>query len=105
MSSFADIIKKARKSIKSNLTEDEVTKWNSGVSDVSQRAYKYLTTEGYKKADTSLADELDKYLTDSDSIRGYLIANKNKAGHKYKYCYFGSFGIHRRIWFYLKKCV
>ena len=62
----------------SDLTEDEVSKWSNSVGDVGKRVYKYLTTEGYKKADASLIDELDKYLTDSVSIRRYLKANKSK---------------------------
>ena len=71
-------VKKANENMKSYLTEDEVTKWNNGITDVSQRAYKHLTTEGYKKADTSLAEEIDKYLSESSYISQYLKANKNR---------------------------
>ena len=62
----------------SNLTTDDVSNWSTSVRDVSQRAYNHLKTEGYKKADTELADELDKYLTEAVSVRQHLKANKSK---------------------------
>ena len=62
----------------STLTIDDVSNWSTSVGDISNRVYNYLKTDGYKKADTELAKELDKYLTDSVEIRRYLKANKSK---------------------------
>lgn len=77
-SSFVDLVKKTNANIKSNLTEDEVSKWSNSVGDIGKRAYNYLATDGYKKADTALAEEINKHIEDSHSISQYLRANKSR---------------------------
>lgn len=77
-SSFVDLVKKTNANIKSNLTEEEVSKWSNSVGDIGKRAFNYLATDGYKKADTALAEEINKHIEDSHSISQYLRANKSK---------------------------
>ena len=62
--------------VNANISDDAYKQWGNSVTDVTKRAYEYLKIEGYKQPDTSLAEELDKYLSQAADIGQYMRANK-----------------------------
>jgi N12 class adenine-specific DNA methylase len=77
-SSFGDLIKKAYSgSTPTQFTADGVNRWSTSLNSVSKKAYDYLSSDKYRKADTELANEVDKYLSDADFVLQYIRANKN----------------------------
>ena len=78
-SSFSSLVEKAYSgNVGTRLNSTQVTEWGSSVKDVIDRAYKYLSTDKYSKADSSLADEISRYASDADDVLQYLRANKSK---------------------------
>ena len=77
-SSFGDLVKKAYDGTYTNtsLTGDEVSSWINGIYGLSERAYKYLSADGYKTPDANLRKEIDTYLSNANNVAQYVRANK-----------------------------
>ena len=55
----------------------DVDEWYSAASSVGQRAYSYLTKEGYKSTNSDLLSEIDSYLRKADDVAHYLSVNRS----------------------------
>lgn len=77
-SSFGDLVKKAYDGshTRTTLTGDEVSSWVNGVAGLSERAYNYLKSDGYKTPDANLRKEIDDYLSKANDVAQYVRANK-----------------------------
>ena len=55
----------------------DVDEWQKGAYGVGQRAYSYLSMDGYKEANTSYLSEIDSYLSKAEDVAHYLSENKD----------------------------
>ena len=55
----------------------EVDDWYRASSSVGQRAYSYLTKNGYKRVNNSYLSEIDAYLEKAEDVANYLRVNKS----------------------------
>ena len=62
--------------VASTLNDSQVDDWAAGVSSVLDRASSYLSSDGYRKEDTSLERKLEEYLSQSQDVAQYLRANR-----------------------------
>ena len=79
-SSFRDLVKQVNDgsfNVSSKLKGSDVSTWYSKVSDIGKRSSSYLSGDGYKKADTSLADEIETYLSQAADVGQFIRANKS----------------------------
>ena len=79
-SSFKDLVKSVNEGtikVGSKLNSTEVDSWYKNVKDVGKRSYNFLTTNGYRAADTSLMAELDKYLYQAADVAQYIRSNRD----------------------------
>ena len=78
--SFRDLVKKVNDGtvgVVSRLKDSEVNDWYSGVKSVSQQGYNHLSKEGYRGSDTSLAEQINSYLSQADDVAQYIRANRS----------------------------
>ena len=78
-SSFESLVEKAYSgNTFTKFTSDDVTNWSKSIQGVSKRASDYLSNNKYRQADTELASEVDKYLSEADDVLQYIRANKSR---------------------------
>ena len=65
------------KSIPSTMDVSTISNWYKGANDLYKKGYSYLSQEGWRQADNSIADEIDKHIAQSKDVRKFLYYNKD----------------------------
>ena len=79
-SSFRDLVRNVNNGtikVGSKLNSSQVSDWYKGVRTVSDQGNSYLSKNGYRQADTDLASNLDKYLSQAADVGQYIRSNRN----------------------------
>lgn len=63
--------------IGTKFNSSDVDDWYNAAYSVGQRAYSYLTKEGYKRTNSDLLTEIDSYLGKAEDVAHYLSVNKS----------------------------
>ena len=82
-SRYQALKEKARSStvtIPTKLNGSQISKWYSSASDVSKKAYEYLSSDGYKQSDSGYIAQIDSYLKQADDVAQYIRANRSSIG-------------------------
>ena len=66
------------KSIPSTMDVSTISNWYKSANDLYKKGYSYLSQEGWRQADNSIADEIDKHIAQSKDVRKYLYNNRDK---------------------------
>jgi site-specific DNA-cytosine methylase len=77
---FGSLVKQANSEISKSTTKmssTDVGNWFTSVSDVVNRASSHLSTDGYRAKDTSLTEEIEKYLSEATDVSHFLRVNKS----------------------------